>query len=241
MGRAGGADRRRQRCPGRLPSWTMWIGLSGAAEAVGMTAAALAAKTGSATGVPPATALALVVAGGLVEGIALGVAQAVGLRGLLARSVRRAWVLTTVLVAGLGWAAASAPAALNPGDGSRPPVALAMGGAVALGAVMGTLLGAAQACVLRGAVPHPWRWVGANAAAWPLAMPVIFLGAMSPSADWSILAVAALGTGTGLAAGAVLGAVTGRFLPSVCGLRGRPPPTPAGDPEANSLHPAAEA
>ena len=234
MGEAEEADRRRQ---GRLPSPAVWIGLCAAAEAVGMTAAALAATTSSAPGVPASAALALVVAGGLVEGIALGVAQAVGLRGLLARSGRRAWVFATVLVAGLGWAAASAPAAFDPGGGSEPPVALVLGGAAALGAVMGAVLGAAQGWVLRGAVPHPWRWVGANAAAWASAMPVIFLGAMSPSADWSVIAVAALGTGTGLAAGAVLGAVTGWFLPSLCGLRmrGLSSRTPADDHKADSL------
>jgi hypothetical protein len=68
-------------------------------------------------------------------------------------------------------------------------------------------------------------------------MPVIFLGAMSPSADWSVVAVAALGTGTGLAAGAVLGVVTGWFLPSLCGLRlrGLLSRTPADDRKADSL------
>jgi hypothetical protein len=157
------------------------------------------------------------VAGGLVEGIALGVAQAVGLRGLLVGRARRAWVLVTVLVAGLGWTVASAPASLSPDSGPEPPVALVLSGAMALGAVMGAVLGAAQACVLRGAVAHPWRWVGANATAWAVAMPVIFLGAMAPSAAWSVTAVAVLGAGTGLVGGTVVGAVSGWFLPSLCG------------------------
>jgi len=41
-------------------------------------------------------------------------------------------------------------------------------------------LGVAQlqeALALRSAVSHPWRWVAANTAAWPLAMVVIFVGA----------------------------------------------------------------
>ena len=116
---------REQVLPGRtggLPSPTAWIGLCAAAEAVGMAAAAVAAKAGSAPGVHAAAALALVVGGGLVEGIALGVAQATGLRGLLPKSARRAWVLVTVVVAGLGWAGASAPAVLAPDGGPEPPV-----------------------------------------------------------------------------------------------------------------------
>jgi hypothetical protein len=48
-------------------------------------------------------------------------------------------------------------------------------------------------------------------------MAVIFLGATTPAADWPLASVVALGTGTGLAAGAVLGLVTGWFLPTLAG------------------------
>lgn len=157
-------------------------------------------------------------AGRLVEGVALGGPQAAGLRRLLPGLDRRRWLLVTTVVAGLGWAAASAPAALSgAGDGSTPPVLLVLGGAIALGVMMGALLGAVQATGLRGQVRHPWRWIGANAAAWRPTMAVIFLGATAPGANCSGLKVAALGTVTGLAAGAVLGIVTGWFLPSLDG------------------------
>jgi hypothetical protein len=82
---------------------------------------------------------------------------------------------------------------------------------------MGTLLGAAQATGLRTHVRHPWRWIGASAAAWGPAMAVIFLGATTPEADWSGPAVVSLGTITGLAAGTVLGLVSGSALPSLDG------------------------
>jgi hypothetical protein len=161
-----------------------WTALCAAAETVGMTAAAGAAKAAQAlvgepsTGAETTVALSLVVAGGLVEGVALGSAQAAGLRRMLPGLDRRRWVLVTVAVAGLGWAGASAPAALGGGDdGSAPPLPLVLAGATVLGAGMGAALGAAQATVLRGQVPHPGRWVGANAAAWAPAMAVIFLGA----------------------------------------------------------------
>jgi hypothetical protein len=205
-------------------SLARWTALCAAAETVGMTAAAGAAKASQAlvgeqpAGAETAVALSLVVAGGLVEGIALGTAQATGLRMLVPELDRGRWVLVTVAVAGLGWAGASAPAVLRGGDdGSGPPLALVLSGSAALGVVMGTALGAAQALVLRGLVPRPWRWVGANALAWAPAMTVIFLGASTPSSDWPVAAVVGLGAVTGAAAGAVLGLVTGRFLPSVTG------------------------
>lgn len=201
-----------------------WVVLCAAAEAIGMTAAAAAAKTSQAlvgepgNGSEAAVALGLVVAGGLVEGVALGGLQAAGLGRLLPDLNRRAWLLVTVLVAGLGWAAASAPAVLSGDDGGTvPPLLLILAGALGLGAVMGAMLGAAQASVLRAHVRHPWRWVGASAAAWPPAMAVIFLGATAPEADWPGPLVVALGTVTGLLAGSVLGLVTWWFLPSLDG------------------------
>jgi len=165
-----------------------------------------------------AVALSLVVAGGLVEGVALGIAQAAGLRRWLPKVVRRRWVLVTVAVAGVGWAAASAPAALSgDGGGGGPSWPLILACAAVLGAAMGTVLGAAQAAVLRGQLPHRWRWVGANAVAWAAAMPVIFLGATTPGAGWPVWTVVGLGAGTGLTAGAVLGLIGGWFLPSLAG------------------------
>jgi F420H(2)-dependent quinone reductase len=213
--------------PAPAPSLARWVALCAAAEAVGMTAAAAAAKLSQAlVGEPDGTrevvtVLAVVVAGGLVEGTALGVAQGSGLRAWLPDRTRRVWVAVTVAVAGLGWAGAALPGTLAGGgdDGSKPPWLLVVAGALALGAVMGVVLGAAQAPVLRGHVAHPWRWVAASAAAWPAAMAAIFVGATAPSADWSAPTVVVLGTVTGLVAGALLGVVSGWFLPS---LTGRP-------------------
>jgi hypothetical protein len=207
-----------------------WTALCAIAEAIGMTAAAAAAKTSQALVGEPATpsqvavSLALVVGGGLVEGVALGSLQAAGLVRVVPRLSRRRWLFVTTAIAGLGWAAASAPAALSGSDdgSSAPPLFLVLAGATMLGAVMGALLGVAQASVLRAHVRHPWRWVIASAAAWAPAMAVIFLGATAPGADWPALTVAALGTVTGLAAGTVLGLVSGSLLPTLDGPRCRP-------------------
>lgn len=76
---------------GRGLSGRRWIALCASAEAVGMTAAAVAAKLsqhvlgGQPRGWDAALALLLVVAGGLVEGVALGAFQASGLQRLIPR------------------------------------------------------------------------------------------------------------------------------------------------------------
>jgi F420H(2)-dependent quinone reductase len=201
-----------------------WTALCAAAEAIGMTAAATAAKASQTLVGDPANrrqaalVLGIVVIGGLVEGVAVGALQACGLRRLVPTLDTRRWVLVTTAVAGIGWAAATAPAALSgTGSGAAPPLALVVGGALGLGAGMGALLGAAQAPGLRGRVSHPWRWVGSCAAAWAPAMAVIFVGASAPDSDWPLVVVAGIGTVTGLVAGAVLGLVSWPFLASLNG------------------------
>jgi hypothetical protein len=133
----------------------------------------------------------------------------------------RAWALITIAVAGLGWAAASAPQTLS-GDagGAPPPVGVVLAGAAGLGLAMGAVLGSAQALTLRGRVGHPWRWVSVSAAAWVPAMVVIFAGATAPSTSWHAYQIVPLGTVTGLTAGALLGLVSGTLLPTLDG----PPP-----------------
>jgi hypothetical protein len=184
-----------------------------------MTAAATAA--GLARHTDTATGLSLVVAAGLVEGAALGTVQAWALRSIAPTLRVRLFVAITVVVAGLGWAAASAPAALagdsDSGDGGQPPLALILGGALALGLVMGSVLGAAQGVALRGAVRHPWRWVTISAAAWPPTMAVMFLGASTPGEDSPVWSLVLIGAATGVAAGSTLGAVSGLLLSSLTG------------------------
>lgn len=201
-----------------------WVLACSAAELVGMTAAASAAKGVQALSDRPgilgsvAVALTLVVAGGLVEGLALGTAQGTLLSQRWPALRRGTFIGVTVVVAGLGWAAGSAPGVLSGEDtGAGPPLALMLAGAAGIGLVMGPLLGAAQARVLSGAVPHAWRWVPANAVAWPPVMMVIFFGASRPESDWSVPAVVGIGALTGAVAGAILGGLTGLWLPSLDG------------------------
>jgi hypothetical protein len=195
-----------------------WVLACAAAEAVGMTAAAGAATWSHwLVGEPDATrevvlVLGLVVAGGLVEGLSLGLAQSWALLRTHPAHPRRLYVTLTVVVAGVGWAGASLPAALSgaSASGPEPPAALVVLGGAGLGLVMGCVLGAAQAVALRGIAARPWSWVSANAIAWVPAMAVIFLGATTPGAAWPWWQVLLLGCVTGGVAGASLGGVLGR-------------------------------
>jgi len=205
-------------------SLVRWTALCAVAEGIGMTAAAAAAKTSQTLIGEPVNnrevllALSIAVVGGLVEGVALGGLQAAGLGRLLPDLNRPQWVVVTAAVAGVGWAGASAAAGgSGQDDGATPSLLLILGMSVVLGALMGALLGAIQATVLRSQVRHPWRWVGANMTAWAPAMAVIFFGASLPGAHWPAWAVIPLATVTGLAAGALLGLVTGCFLPTLDG------------------------
>lgn len=195
--------------PGRgTRVWTRaWTSACVAAETVGMSAAAAAAVLAQHLGA--GAGLAVVVLGGLVEGVALGWLQSAVLARRFPLLHRRGYLTGTVLVAGVGWAAGSAPAALSgDGSGGTPAWPLVAVGAAGLGLVMGVLLGAAQSLALRGAVEHPWRWVGVSAAGWAPAMVVVFAGATLPSAAWSPGWILLVGPLTGAAAGAVLGLVT---------------------------------
>ena len=188
-----------------------WVAGCAAAETIGIGTAAAAATVATRLGDQRvAWGLTLVVIGGLVEGAALGVLQSRALPEGLGRSPRRRWLVATVAVAGLGWAAASAPSALaDDDDATSPPWAVVVLGAALLGALMGAGLGLVQGWSVRRAVTHPWRWVRASTAGWACAMPVIFAGATSAGADWGLPSLVLLGAATGALAGTVLGLVTG--------------------------------
>lgn len=201
-----------------------WVLACALAETVGLTAASGAAKAVQALKERPegsggtAVALGLIVAGGLVEGLALGAAQGLTLSRRWPAVNRGRYITVTAVLAGVGWALASAPGVLAPDEGGPdPPLTLLLAGGAGVGLVMGSLLGTAQAWALGSAVRHPWRWVAANTVAWPPVMAVVYFGASRPEASWSVPAVLAVGALTGLAGGALLGVLTGAWLPSLDG------------------------
>lgn len=192
-----------------------WIIACVVGEGIGMTASASAAR--AAEGLPDSAVLAIVVTGGLIEGVALGVLQAAWLARRFPGLSRLRWIVTTVLIAGLGWGLASAPSALSDPGGTTPNAALVLLMAAGLGLAMGALLGTGQALVLRHHVRHPWRWISISAISWTPAMVVIFTGATIPDSSWSSAAVIALGALTGVVAGAVLGLVSIALMRTLTG------------------------
>lgn len=188
-----------------------WVSACVLAEAIGMTAAATAAVLARELDAGAATEISVVVAGGLVEGAALGVLQARALGPAAGRTRRRAWTAVTVLVAGLAWSGAAVTTRQE--DGAVPSVLLLVLGAAGIGGATGAALGAAQSPVLRGLVSHHGRWTLVSALAWSPAMVVIVIGATLPSAAWPPLAVLLAGPPTGVLAGAVVGLVTVRLAP----------------------------
>ncbi|GAA1973987.1 hypothetical protein GCM10009777_02910 [Microbacterium pumilum] len=175
-----------------------------------MTASAIAARV--ADDIPASIGLIIIVIGGLVEGVALGLLQSAWLARRFPGLSRLWWTLITTAVAGVGWALASAPAALGDDSGAPPPVFVILLASAGLGAAMGALMGVAQAAVLVRAVPHPWRWIPISTLAWMPTMVVIFAGATLPDASWSTPSVVVTAAMTGLIAGAALGGVSILFM-----------------------------
>ena len=201
-----------------------WLLACVTAEAIGMTAAAGAARGATAftdhVVAHDTSGLLLVVLGGLVEGGALGVLQALALDG-------RSRPSRPPPLDGRHEPSSSPDSAGRPRPprqrclvttGAATPLSCSvLPGAALLGAVMGVALGATQAWALRHRVRHPGRWVAGSAAGWSAAMPVIFLGATSVGATWPWWIVVPIGTLTGLAAGLALGIVSGTFLDTLVG------------------------
>lgn len=203
-----------------------WVVACAIAEAIGMTAAAGAAKVAdrvltSHTPRNVAIAVTCIVLAGLVEGTALGIAQVRTLRIQLPSLPIRWYLTATVLGAGLGWAAGSIPSVTSTDSSASgaPPWPLMILAGAGLGVALGALLGAVQAVTLRRHARRPWLWIGANALAWTPAMAILMLGASLPSASWPVPVVLIWATGTGALAGAVLGLILGLHAPSLTGSR----------------------
>lgn len=162
-------------------------------------------------------AAAFVVLGAL-EGLVVGVAQASVLRRLL--PAVRGWVGATVIGAMAAWAIGMLPSTVasllgtpSTDPAPEPPLWLVLLLAAGLGAVAGPILAMFQWRSLKRVLSaDAWLWLPANAAAWCLGMPVVFLGAQANEITSSPGLIAFLVGLALLVAGAVVGAVHGWFL-----------------------------
>lgn len=204
--------------------WWRWIVANGLGELVGLgTVASIGYLAFRHFGEPAGPAQVAGVALGMValgafEGAVVGWAQASVLRAVLPGV--RGWVRATVVGAVVAWAigmlpstlislaeSPSVPAAAEP----ALPVVLLL--AAAMGLVAGPLLAVFQWLRLRTVVAKgsAW-WLAANAAAWAVGMPVIFVGAQADALGMNMALTGLVVAISLFAAGAVVGAVHGRVL-----------------------------
>ena len=204
-----------------------WILANGWSEAVGLgTTFALGTLVGpqldriAGLGAALLAALVVVVFGTLLEGVVVGYAQESVLRGRLPALQPRRWVVATAIGAGLAWLLGMVPSTImtlhapeaSEAAAAEPPPLMRYALAMALGAVAGPVLGGAQWTVLRRLVRHAARWLWANAAAWAVGIPLVFLGMAFVPWDGSRLAVfVTLYVVCGLV-GLAVGAIHGRVM-----------------------------
>jgi len=167
-----------------------------------------------------AGALFAVLLGTFLEGVLIGVAQERVLRRRLCDIRRFSWVKATAAGAGLAWLLGMFPSTVmslmsedSAGQEAVEPNAYVQFGlAVILGLVAGPILGLVQCAVLRLHVKHASYWLWANALAWAIGMPLIFLGMdfVPWNSHW-FFATISIYIVCGIA-GLVVGAVHGRVL-----------------------------
>ena len=213
------------------------VGL-GTTFAIGFTLAPIIERLSGVASTLLAVLLAVVL-GTLLEGVVVGAAQESVLRPFLSRLRRGSWVVATAVGAALAWALGMIPSTVMaltfsgsaPGAVTEPPMAVKIVLAAGLGLIAGPVLGMAQWTVLRRYVDRAGRWLWANALAWAVGMPLIFLGMdVVPwnGHPWALMVVvyAVCGT-TGVAVGAIHGRVLIQLLSRSQGLASQLPVKPA--------------
>ncbi len=187
--------------------WRRWVLLVGLGELIGFAAPGVMGvwaqnrSTGS--------QVTLLVVGGMLEGAALGVAQALVLRRVLPGFRVNAWVGATAGAAGFAWLLGMLPSATHSSWSSWPPAWIVLGGVV-LGLLLLASIGTAQALVLPPGTAKPFVWVGWTALGWCAGLAAFTVVApplwQEGQPRWQLVAI-------GLAGGAVMAftmaAVTG--------------------------------
>lgn len=170
-------------------SWFWWVT---AGEFVGF---ALPAVVGAVSAAPAALVLA-----GVVEGAALGWAQARVLTRVLPGLPGLQWIATTAAAAGFAWTVVLTATTNGPQLTGFPAVVL-LPVAALLGMAVLLSIGTAQWLVLRYHVANAHRWVWATGVAWGVAL-LVFLVVATPL--WQ--------PGQGLAARVLIGALGGLLM-----------------------------
>jgi hypothetical protein len=213
-----------------LPRWIAanafgeLLGL-GATFAVGFVATLLIGDSNALF--PVLVSGALMVASGAIEGNILGLFQWKALAPALPRLSRRSWLLATVFGALVAWLFGSLPFTLMNVFASQEPTSaqtatepaqwIVLLGAVGIELVAGCVLAIFQARELRHHVNKPNRWLLANALAWAVGMPIIFIAMDLLFRDLAPWQIALGGVVALLLTGAVVGLIHGLFLVRLVG------------------------
>lgn len=187
-----------------------WTGAFVVAELVGFLPPVLAGTTLVALDAAEPLLVLGLTAAGLLEGLAIGSANAWVLHRHAPAVDGRRWIGATVLGAGLAWLAGMGGSALLGAPGA--PVGLLLVLMVPVWITGLLAMGFLQWRVLRRVVPRSGRWVGVSAGAWLVGVmiPVVALSVV-PNA-WPPLAHGIVGVLAAVAMGLVVGLLTGRAL-----------------------------
>lgn len=196
-----------QTLDGLRRQWTLAFVLG---ELVGFVPPAIVGATLASAGAADALLVAGLTLAGLLEGAAIGVAQAHVLARYAPDVNGRDWVSATVAAAGFAWFVGMTGGALMSGD-IAPPALLAAVLVPAWSAAL-VAMGYAQWRVLRRTVTDSARWVWATAGAWLIGVAIPVAALSSAPNSWPGWAHAGIGVLAAVAMGLTVGAVTGRTL-----------------------------
>lgn len=212
--------------------WLRWVAANALAEGVGLGGIFvmgffLFSRFGQEIGATPVLLLATsAVLLGTFEGVLVGAAQWWVLRRRVPTLTAHSWIGASAAGAFLAWTLGMVPSTLidfSTQAGSAPPpeppavVVLLL--AAVMGAVAGPVLAGAQWIVLRRYVTGAWRWMPANALAWAVAMPVVFLAPERLADSASGVAAGALAIGIVALAGGIVGTIHGTVLVRLLDVR----------------------
>jgi hypothetical protein len=205
-----------------------WIIANGWSEGVGLSATLLlglgvAARLEGQLGVVTilAGAMLAVVLGTLLEGILVGFAQGRVLHRFVPALSAGRWALATAIGAGTAWLLGMVPSTIiallqsaegGPGPSAEPAAWVQYGLAALMGIVLGVVLALPQWFVLKEVARRSAGWLGANAVAWGVGMPILFVGMDLLPWGGRPVAIAAGVVAVCVITGAVVGAIHGVFL-----------------------------
>jgi hypothetical protein len=179
-------------------------------EMVGFLPPAICGATLAAIGVPDVVLVVGLTIAGLLEGLAIGIAQARVLTRFAPDVDAHDWVVATVAAAGFAWFVGMGGGTLM-GANVGPPILVAV---LLIPAWCAALLsmGYAQWRVLRRTVPRSGRWVWVTAGAWLLGVMIPTVALSTAPNSWPGVMHAGIGVFAAMAMGLTVGGLTGHTL-----------------------------